>query len=134
MQGEIMKLKKATKDVKNKQAECETRHADAAALETQADRCEKSVKRAEERAVEIKSSRSVKEAAATRAVVSMREELQHMQSSILAAQDARRGAEMRKAELEAEVRTHALTRGLTQPTCAPLLIVLCGGRLLVPAA
>jgi predicted nucleic acid-binding Zn-ribbon protein len=104
LQAEILKLKKVAREMKGKQTDAEAQKQEVSTLQSQVEHLERSVKRADERCSETKQGKYVKEEAATRAINTLRSELSSMQDELSRVKDERRVADIRKGELEAEVR------------------------------
>ena len=105
MQTEIVKLKKVAREVKTKQSEVESNRDEVSVLQAQVEHLEKTLKRVDDKCVETKQSKHVKEEAASRAINALRGELVALQDELAKIKEERRRAEVLKADLDSEVST-----------------------------
>lgn len=102
-----MRLKKAAREVKAKQAEADASKEQVAPLAAQVEHLERSVAKATERLSETSQTKMIKDEAASRAIAALSSELAGLQTRLATLTAARDAGEARRSELEAEVRAAA---------------------------
>lgn len=112
-----MKLKRAAREAKSRKEAADASKQEDAALASQVEHLEKTLKRGEERHEELQRAEYISDEASHRTAKTLRTELAALNEEIARAREARRAADARKAEIDGEVSSRREGEGRGCCTC-----------------